>query len=501
MFKALKEQWQSRQKRWNLRWMSMRTKWLIMTTTFLLIIFSGFALLVYQNSISILSSEGQTTVSRIVSHLEAALSESRRLQQGKDVENALKNAILEQYSSKSSDDDDVDTLLSELGEEHLYVYIYNLQKKKIYETRSGKNYQQTPIVQSMHIIDQGNMTGFIVGKPIKSKKTHQTIGYIQIFYELKELYSIRNKLLIVVILFIFIAFFLSLFCSIIISSYFLKPIKEVIHTMKKIQEDPISAERTVLPRKRDELWELTQISNTMIDQIQLYIEQQGRFVQDASHELRTPVAVLEGHLNMLHRWGKDDAEVLDESLEAALQEVKRMKTLIQEMLDLTRVDEIELKHISEHTDVLSAIRQIINNFQMLYPEFTFRYQSNIQTLSYVQIQRTHLEQLLVIFLDNAVKYSEDRKEVDVTTSIVDGKICIKIKDYGEGISKEDLPLIFDRFYRVDKARSREKGGNGLGLSIAKKLIDGYNGVLDVESQLHKGTTFFIYLPLVVIDEE
>lgn len=495
MFDTIKERWQRQQTKWNLRWMSMRTKWLIMTTTFLLMIFSGFALLVYQNAISILSNEGQNSVQRIVTHLENALSKSTQLETATSVENALKEAILQQYATKSSEND-VDTLLSELGEEHLYVYIYNKQKKKIYETRSQKNYQQTPIVQNMHIVEDENMTGFIVGKEIRSKKTNKVIGYMQVFYELKELYSIRNKLLMVLILFLFIAFFLSLFCSIIISSYFLKPIQEVIHTMKKIQADPISAERTILPRKRDELWELIQISNTMIDQIQLYIEQQGRFVQDASHELRTPVAILEGHLNMLNRWGKDDPEILNESLEAALQEVRRMKTLVQEMLDLTRVDEIELKHIDEKVEVIGAVAQIVSNFQMLYPDFTFTFENKGPETCYVQMQRTHLEQLLVIFLDNAVKYSTSVYNIDVMTKEIDDHIQIKIRDYGEGISEEDLPLIFERFYRVDKARSREKGGNGLGLSIAQKLINGYNGRLEVTSQLNKGTTFIIDLPLI-----
>src|SRR5699024_5820981 len=111
--------------------------------------------------------------------------------------------------------------------------------------------------------------------------------------------------------------------------------------------------------------------------------------------------------------------------------------------------------------------------------------------------RNHLEQILVILLDNAVKYSTNRKEIHISVSETLSRVQIAIQDFGEGMSQEDQQRIFNRFYRVDKARSREKGGHGLGLSIAKELLEGYKGDISVESVLGHGTVFRIQLPFIV----
>ena len=112
--------------------------------------------------------------------------------------------------------------------------------------------------------------------------------------------------------------------------------------------------------------------------------------------------------------------------------------------------------------------------------------------------RNHLEQVLVNILDNAIKYSFDRKEIHISIGVSDKQILIAIQDFGSGMSEEDLSKIFNRFYRVDKARSREKGGTGLGLPIVKELIEGYGGQVSVSSILDHGSVFSIQLPLVKI---
>ena len=114
----------------------------------------------------------------------------------------------------------------------------------------------------------------------------------------------------------------------------------------------------------------------------------------------------------------------------------------------------------------------------------------------MKIYRNHLEQILIIVLDNAVKYSTDRKEVHISVSSTLNKFEIAIQDFGEGIPDEDIDKVFNRFYRVDKARARTKGGNGLGLSIAHKLLESYKGSISVESSVGKGTIFRIFIPMV-----
>jgi signal transduction histidine kinase len=113
----------------------------------------------------------------------------------------------------------------------------------------------------------------------------------------------------------------------------------------------------------------------------------------------------------------------------------------------------------------------------------------------LKIYRNHFEQILIIIMDNAVKYSTNRNEVHVSISSNTKDFEIVIQDFGEGISEEDIPKIFNRFYRVDKARARTKGGNGLGLSIAKQLLESYKGKIIPESSLGQGTIFRIYIPI------
>lgn len=484
---------------WRPHWFSLQTRWMILTTTFLMVIFSAFGFLVYQNSITALSQEAKQSVEQVTTQLSNELSRLNRVLTKQNATDAVRDAILSGYESKSTKVEN--SLLSELGQHRLYVYVYDGRGDLILKSRPGKYYKVSPLVQSLKFKRVNNIPGFIMGKKIVSKKTGEILGYIQVYYELTDIYKIRNKLMTNIVIFIFIAFFLALFCSAIISSYFLKPIQEMIKTMKKIQADPIAAERTPLPKQRDELRELTEISNTMIDQIQSYIERQGQFVQDASHELRTPVAVIEGHLNMLNRWGKDDPEILEESISASLQEIKRMKTLVEEMLDLSRVDEMVLEKVTEKTPIIETVKQVASNLQMIHPSFKFDYKNRLPEEKWVKIQRNHLEQLLIIFLDNAVKYSTNHKEIRIKLSCDKSYVSISIQDFGEGIASEDIDRIFDRFYRVDKARSRSQGGNGLGLSIAKRLIDAYHGTLNVESTVGVGTEFTMIFPTVEPSDE
>src|SRR5699024_4361331 len=194
------------------------------------------------------------------------------------------------------------------------------------------------------------------------------------------------------------------------------------------------------------------------------------------------------------------SQVLDDSLVASLVETKRMKNLVQEMLDLSRAEQVEINFRNQRTVVNDVVHQVFNNFKMLYPEFTFTLDDDLHSPVISDVYRDHLEQVLVILCDNAIKYSQDRKEIHISLSRGMNTVEIGVQDFGEGIAPEDIKKVFDRFYRVDKARSRKKGGNGLGLSIAKRLIEGYHGSITLESSLGAGSIFRIILPIVEDDD-
>lgn len=173
-----------------------------------------------------------------------------------------------------------------------------------------------------------------------------------------------------------------------------------------------------------------------------------------------------------------------------------MKSLVQEMLDLSRAVQVDIQYKDERTDVKQLVSQLHNNFQLVHEDFTFNLDIDVEGEAIVNMYRNHLEQVLIILLDNAVKYSKDRKEVHLSLATSGDRVQIAVQDFGEGISEEDSQKIFNRFYRVDKARSREKGGNGLGLSIAKQLINGYGGTISVDSVPGRGSVFRIELKLL-----
>ena len=143
--------------------------------------------------------------------------------------------------------------------------------------------------------------------------------------------------------------------------------------METVRKNPQSTVHMPELNTNDELSDLADIFNEMLDRMRLYIEQQERFVEDVSHELRTPVAIIEGHMNLLQRWGKDDPEILDESLAASMQEISRMKTLVQEMLDLSRAEQVDVHYANETTNAKEVVYQVFNNFKILYPDFVLHW--------------------------------------------------------------------------------------------------------------------------------
>jgi two-component system sensor histidine kinase ArlS len=224
--------------------------------------------------------------------------------------------------------------------------------------------------------------------------------------------------------------------------------------------------------------------------------QQKQFVEDASHELRTPLAIIHGHLSLLNRWGKDDPEVLNKSLHSSLKEVDRLIKLVQELLELSRAETGTIMGPSEvnPVHVVHLIQSVKHNFELLNPDFMFSTRIEEGT-QYAAVPTRHLEQILIILLDNAVKFSAEEKNVAIACFSENETVHIQVIDKGIGIPEQDIPYVLNRFYRVDKARSSKQGGQGLGLAIAKRWIEKYNGTIGIQSKEGEGTIFTITFPI------
>jgi len=316
-------------------------------------------------------------------------------------------------------------------------------------------------------------------------------GTVEIVRQLNNYRRMMGYLFWVMTIFGVAAIIFSAISGYLLAKQLLKPVRDLAKAMKQIKETGFQ-ERMNGYKQKDELTALTNVFNEMMDEIEKSFLLQKQFVEDASHELRTPVSILEGHLSLLNRWGKKDSAILDESLEASLQEVTRLKKLINDLLHITRAEHPRLIN-EEKTDISETLHQLVKNLEIVHPDYNLFLEVG-QRLPKIPISRQHMEQIMIILLDNAIQYSSNNKEIWITAKLEGEEMIISVVDSGIGIRSEDLAKVFNRFYRVDQARSRENGGTGLGLSIAQRLIKKYNGTILIESQEGVGTTVKMALP-------
>ena len=381
--------------------------------------------------------------------------------------------------------------------EELNIRVFDTSRELIFQTQQWQDpLQVSSTLETKFVPLSTGEESIQVTMPILSRTNRLLIGHLQIINRMAKLTEMKKQLQKLYIQLLIMEALVAIGLAYFISRLISKPIEQIHDIIASINEDNIDSKRLIIPKKNDEFAVVSQQFNELLDKISFYISQQKHFVADVSHELRTPVAIVEGHLKLLNRWGKDDPEVLEESLEASLAEIKRMKTLVQEMLDLSRAPQVREQYKDATAEVVDTLTQIVSNFKVLYPDFTFVFDIDSKADLLSPIYRNHFEQVIIILLDNAVKYSTNRKEIIVSLSTVADQVEIGIQDFGMGLSEEDKKKVFSRFYRVDKARSRERGGNGLGLSIAKELIEGYNGSISLTSHLDQGTVFKVKLPIV-----
>ena len=381
--------------------------------------------------------------------------------------------------------------------EELNIRVFDTSRELIFQTQQWQDpLQVSSTLETKFVPLSTGEESIQVTMPILSRTNRLLIGHLQIINRMAKLTEMKKQLQKLYIQLLIMEALVAIGLAYFISRLISKPIEQIHDIIASINEDNIDSKRLIIPKKNDAFAVVSHQFNELLDKISFYISQQKHFVEDVSHELRTPVAIVEGHLKLLNRWGKDDPEVLEESLEASLAEIKRMKTLVQEMLDLSRAPQVREQYKDATTEVVDTLTQIVSNFKVLYPDFTFVFDIDSKADLLSPIYRNHFEQVIIILLDNAVKYSTNRKEIIVSLSTVADQVEIGIQDFGMGLSEEDKKKVFSRFYRVDKARSRERGGNGLGLSIAKELIEGYNGSISLTSHLDQGTVFKVKLPIV-----
>lgn len=244
-------------------------------------------------------------------------------------------------------------------------------------------------------------------------------------------------------------------------------------------------QQLTIPKTPQEVQNISKSFNQLLEKQRMYLKREQQFVTDASHELRTPIAAVRGHVNLIKRRGKSHPEVIPTSLSYIDKESKRLESLVEKLLLLGRLD---TQFNTEQLDLSSIIQQTINELKVMMTQEAV---IKIETGIFLEGQVEHFYQITRNLVENAMKYTEASGTITVTLFSDEGTIQLIVEDSGMGIPDEEKAKVFERFYRVDRSRSSEISGTGIGLSIVKELVEKYQGDIAVTDVLPQGTRFVV----------
>ncbi len=325
--------------------------------------------------------------------------------------------------------------------------------------------------------------------PIKNSNG-KTIGALTIAVSEEESFNILNNLIYALLISFPLVLLVQFLASSLAASKAIAPVHELIRTASRIGDSNIST-RLTLPQHKDELFELTKTINELLGRIEASMIQQKQFTSDASHEIRTPLSAIRGTLEVLVRKQREP-KMYEEKISGIIKEVDRLDSLLNQLLQLARAESNSAVARKEVIQIVGLLRISGEKLAEEAKEKSISIQVNVPENIMVTADRIFLELILDNILNNAVKYGKEFGNVFVTWN-PDSK-TLSIQDDGIGISPEHLPNIFNRFYRADASRSSLVKGNGLGLSIVRKLANLQGIELFAESTPGKGSTFSLHFP-------
>lgn len=320
------------------------------------------------------------------------------------------------------------------------------------------------------------------------KLSNDDYGFVQLYKNLNSEYIYLKILFFILCVIDFLGVVISIIVGFWFGKKLLNPINTITKTAENISINNLN-ERIETSDTDDELNRLAKTFNMMIERLQNSLDRKLQFVSDASHELRTPIAVIQGYANLLDRWGKNDEDALNKSVTAIKIEADNMSNLVENLLLLGKSDSGILRVNKSNFYLDELINDTLNEFKLLNNDVIIKTSMNDKACIFADY--IMIKQLIRIFINNSIRYSDKNCIVDICCFKDNNNVSFSVADNGFGIPREDLPFIFDRFYRVDKSRCKASGGNGLGLSIAKLLIDLNDGKVNVESTETIGSKFTV----------
>jgi signal transduction histidine kinase len=279
------------------------------------------------------------------------------------------------------------------------------------------------------------------------------------------------------------------FLSALSLGFTLSPLRRIIKQVKEITAEDLS-KRLDEEGSENEIKELAVQINKLLASVDVAYSRQKKLVSDASHELKTPISVIQGYSQLLMRWGKDQKEILDEGLESIAREADNMKRIVEQLLFLAKIG----KYILNKQEIVCSelLTKVVDGYKLAVPDrsVVLRVKSECKITSDPAL----ITECVRAIVDNAIKYSPADTEVIISCEKVGDKAHILIQDFGAGIKEEDKKRIFDRFYRCDNTRTRGGNSTGLGLTICKSITELLGADIKVESELNKGSIFTLIVP-------
>lgn len=272
----------------------------------------------------------------------------------------------------------------------------------------------------------------------------------------------------------------------------LRPVKSVVHTARQISADDLSM-RIEAGGRRDEIGELVDTFNRMITRLETSVKKIRQFSADVSHELRTPLTIIRGEVEVILRKERSKKEY-QEILSSILEETQQMENIIDDLLLLSRVRSIHKKMVMEQFPLNELVQKVYDKFSPAARGKEIRMELAEMLPLTITGKRTLIDRMITNIIDNAIRYTPRGGAIKIALQKGKEAVELSIADTGIGIPEDALPSIFDRFYVVDKSRSKENGGTGLGLAIVKWIADNHNIHIQVDSQPNQGTTFTFLFP-------
>lgn len=345
------------------------------------------------------------------------------------------------------------------------------------------------VVPSDFMVNKTRLRAYVAPIVLKSG---EVIGYIELAQSLRQVDTTLRELATLIIVSIAAGLLVAAVGGWFIAGNILGPIDRVTITAQQITRARDLGRRIDVPETMDEVGRLATTFNEMLARIEELFRAQQRFVADVSHELRSPLTALRGNLDLLKRDVTQDAHERAQMMEAMDSETARMSRLVSDLLLLARQD-AGVPMAKHPIELDTLLLEVFRQAQVVAKGVKLTLGAEDQAI--IVGDRDRLKQVLLNLVDNAIKYTPHNGEVTLSLTKDDVWVRIAVQDSGIGIASDNLPNLFDRFYRVDKARARDAGGSGLGLAIAKSVVDAHNGKITVESKLGKGSTFTVWLPL------